>query len=170
MTSPRAKHRGLGAELVESESSEVRRYINKFSTPGRLVLDELFGSFPATERVIFPALLTVPFLGFSLSQTAHCTVFAEHWKEGLAGLFFIRAPCGKVALFWRSRGPARRPSFHLQELDDEVQRCLRWDIGAFACFAVAELGGDEQFTLAADSHGGDAFVAALEHVRVAERK
>jgi hypothetical protein len=61
---------GFGAWLFRELAGEMSRYINTFSTPARLVLDELFGADPARERPLFLAFLTIAFTSLSLSQKA----------------------------------------------------------------------------------------------------
>ena len=143
MTSPRVVDTvGLGPACLRDLSSEMRRYINIFSTPGRLILDELFGAFGARERLIFPAFLNDNAASVCLSRIAHIFRFRELFsRDGLASTFLYERHDEKVLSFG-ARMAACRPLSHLQELDHEVQSCLRWNVGAFACVTVAELGGN----------------------------
>src|SRR5689334_16799064 len=59
---------------------------------------------------------------------------------------------------------------HPQQFDIEHQGRVRRDYAAGAARAVAELRRDDQRALAADLHGGDAFVPARDHALHADRK
>src|ERR1700722_9233872 len=58
--------------------------------------------------------------------------------------------------------------FDPEQLDVEQQRRVRRDDTAGAARTVAESRRNDQRTLAADLHGGDAFVPALNHVALAD--
>src|SRR5271169_3693671 len=60
--------------------------------------------------------------------------------------------------------------FHRQQFDVEHQRRVRRYDGAGAACTIAERGRDDQGTLAADLHGGDALVPTGDHPLLADRK
>src|SRR5436190_24293763 len=61
-----------------------------------------------------------------------------------------------------------RASFDVQKLDIEQQRRVRGNRAAGAARAVAELGGNDQGSRAADLHPGDALVPASDDLPGAE--
>src|SRR5690242_14022241 len=61
-------------------------------------------------------------------------------------------------------------SLHPEQFHLEQQRRIRRDDAAGAARAVAELGRDDQRALAADLHGGDAFIPSLDHHAAADLK
>src|SRR5262249_57170162 len=64
----------------------------------------------------------------------------------------------------------RPRSLHREQLDIEHQRRIRRDHPAGAAGAVAERGRNDQRALAADLHGGDALVPALDDAALADRE
>src|SRR5258708_13740788 len=61
-------------------------------------------------------------------------------------------------------------AIHVGEWDGEHQRCVRRNGAAGAAGAVAQRGRNDQGTLAADFHGGDAFIPAGDHPALPDRK
>src|SRR5271155_3617812 len=59
---------------------------------------------------------------------------------------------------------------HAEQIDFEYQRGARRDVGAGAARAVAQVRRNDQRALAADMHGGDAFVPALDDLALADRE
>jgi len=59
---------------------------------------------------------------------------------------------------------------HVEQLDVEHQRRVRRNGAAGAAGAVAQRGRNDQGTLAADFHGGDAFIPAGDHPALPDRK
>src|SRR5450631_2905690 len=66
--------------------------------------------------------------------------------------------------------PSSSRSFYVQEFDIEHQGRVWRDHAAGAPRAIAERGRNDQRALAADLHGGDAFVPAGDHPMLADRK
>src|SRR5262249_51398187 len=66
--------------------------------------------------------------------------------------------------------PPPASPFDAQQLDLEDQRRVRRDHVADAAGAVAEVGRDDEGTLAADLHRGHAFVPAGDHLPSANGK
>src|SRR3981189_1638011 len=61
-------------------------------------------------------------------------------------------------------------SLHAKQFDIEHQRRVRRNSTAGAAGAVAQRGWNDQGALAADFHGGDAFVPAGDHPALPDRK
>src|SRR5436190_22449447 len=61
-------------------------------------------------------------------------------------------------------------ALHAEQFDVEHQRCVGRDDAAGAPGAVAQFRRDDQGALAADLHGGDAFVPAGDHLLLTDRK
>src|SRR6266478_6049722 len=61
-------------------------------------------------------------------------------------------------------------ALHIQQFDVEHQRRVRRDHTASATGAVTQRGRNDQRALAADFHGGDAFVPARDHLALSDRK
>jgi len=59
---------------------------------------------------------------------------------------------------------------HVEQLDVKHQRRVWRNGAAGAAGAVAQCGRDDQGTLAADFHGGDAFIPAGDHPALPDRK
>ena len=70
----------------------------------------------------------------------------------------------------RERVSAIGGLFDAEQFDVEDQRRVRRNDAAGAARAIAELGRDDQRALAADLHGGDAFVPAGDDLVLADRK
>src|ERR1700730_10449650 len=64
----------------------------------------------------------------------------------------------------------RQLPLHVEQFDVEHQRRVRRNDAAGAAGAVAERGWNDQGALAADLHGGDAFVPAGDHLALPDRK
>src|SRR5258708_4658825 len=61
-------------------------------------------------------------------------------------------------------------ALHVEQLDVEDQRGVRGDDAAGATGSVAELGRNDEGTLAPDLHGGDTLVPARDDSLPADRK
>src|SRR5260370_41252917 len=59
---------------------------------------------------------------------------------------------------------------HAEQFDVEHQRCVRGNDAAGTAGAVAQRGRNDQGALAADFHGGDAFVPAGDDLALPDRK
>src|SRR6476620_6062297 len=93
-------------------------------------------------------------------------------KTGLlAGLFYCLRP-----LLFMPGLSARHEAFtygrllHAEQFDIEHQGRVRRNDAARAAGAVAKRGRNDQGTLAADLHGGDALVPATDHPAAPDRK
>src|SRR5580658_4085602 len=62
------------------------------------------------------------------------------------------------------------PLLHAEKIDVEDQRGSRRDDAAGAARAIAQVRRNDQRALAADMHGGDAFVPALDDLALADRE
>src|SRR5258708_31669043 len=69
-----------------------------------------------------------------------------------------------------TRPVGRAPLLHAEQIDVEHQRGARRDVAAGAARAIAEVRRNDQRALAADMHGGEAFVPALDDLALAERE
>src|ERR1700682_2456155 len=85
-------------------------------------------------------------------------------------VFFIDYPrpaCGERSAFVAAAPSIRRRWYalplHVKQLDVEHQRRVRRNGAAGAAGAVAQCRRDDQGTLAADFHGGDAFIPTGDH-------
>src|SRR5246127_1635149 len=67
------------------------------------------------------------------------------------------------------RNPVGR-LFHAKQFDVEHQRGVRGNDATGAAGAIAQRGRNDQRTLAADLHAGDAFVPAGDHLALSDRK
>src|SRR3978361_2178791 len=82
-----------------------------------------------------------------------------------------RAPVSPLEPFFSTENisPAGRARLlRAEPLDVEDQRGARRDVVAGAARAIAQIRRDDQRALAADMHGGDALVPALDHLALAE--
>src|SRR4051812_35735296 len=82
------------------------------------------------------------------------------------------APWARMAVSSISCSGTTMPvtSLDVEQLHFEDEGRVRRDHAAGAARAVAEARRDGELALAADLHAGDAFVPALDHVALAERK
>src|SRR5271168_801788 len=64
----------------------------------------------------------------------------------------------------------RAPLLHAEQIYVEHQRGARRNDAAGAARAIAQVRRNDQRALAADMHGGDAFVPALDDLALAERE
>src|SRR5712671_6009833 len=69
--------------------------------------------------------------------------------------------------YWPS---GRAPLLRSEQIDVEHQRGARRDVAAGAARAIAQVRRNDQRALAADMHGGEAFVPALDDLALAERE
>src|SRR6202158_1960621 len=69
-----------------------------------------------------------------------------------------------------TRPVGRAPLLHTEQIDVEHQRGARRDVAAGAARAIAQVRRNDQRALAADMHGGEAFVPALDDLALAERE
>src|SRR6202521_2250729 len=71
---------------------------------------------------------------------------------------------------WGYSPSGRAPLRHAEQIDVEHQRGARRDVAAGAARAIAQVRRNDQRALAADMHGGEAFVPALDDLALAERE
>src|SRR2546423_15689367 len=80
--------------------------------------------------------------------------------------FFPR--CLVRRLVFRTR--ASRLALHPEQFDFKDQRGVRWYHAACTARSIAEFRWNDEGALAADLHGGDAFVPAGDHPFLSDRK
>src|SRR5208282_4860555 len=75
-----------------------------------------------------------------------------------------------IALVTCLEGSGRAPLLHADQIDVENQRGAGRDVAAGAACAIAQVRRNDQRAFAADMHGGEAFVPALDDLALAERE
>jgi hypothetical protein len=73
-----------------------------------------------------------------------------------------------IPYFMFSRTYGEWELLHTEEIDVEDQHGIRWVDAASAARAVAQVRRNDQRALAADMHGGETLVPALNHLTLAE--
>src|SRR3990167_5185976 len=79
-----------------------------------------------------------------------------------------RRPAERPKTKGRFRSLSIVPGQHFQQFDLEDQVGVGLDMGAELCFAVAEVGRDEEFAFAADFHTHQALIPAFDHASGAD--